>query len=380
MRLFSAVPPAESSVSLSAIWRAFRGGADDFERDIQQLLGVECCRLFSSGRAALYRLLVALKQRAAGGRNQVLIPGFTCYSVPAAVVKAGLEIRCYDLDPRTFWPDMASLTALAGDKTLAIVGQHLFGIPTPMAELKTAASATGARLIEDAAQALGGTFESKALGTLGDFAILSFGRGKPLPLGKGGALDQSCDLIENIEPGHSNNNLSALAMTAMNHFLSGRTTYGLLETLPLGLGRTIFDPGFPVQAMPETIRRLGKTALPEMDRIHAHRRKTADIYQVILGKDKTPPVPPLSTPVFLRYPLLAGIDPVPDSLHRLGVRTGYPHAILDEPDIQPYCRQNPGSTPGSTEIARKLITLPTHLGITKKSAEETAERAIQVAP
>ena len=378
MPFLGALPPAESCVSLSAIKRAFRAGADDFEEDIRRFLGVEYCRLFSSGRAALFRLLVSLKQRAGAGRNQVLIPGFTCYSVPAAIVKAGLEIRCYDLDPRTFWPDMASVKALAGEKTLAIIGQHLFGIPTPMADLKIVAADTGAWLVEDAAQALGGTYEGKALGALGDFAILSFGRGKPLPLGKGGALVGNEDLIENIEPGHSRNGVSALAMTAINHVLSGKTTYGLLEALPLGLGRTIFDPGFPVKAMSETIRRLGKIALPEMKRIHEHRRKIADIYEKILGKDQTLPVPSRSSPVFPRFPVLTEIDSVPASLHRLGVRPGYPHAILDEPDIHPHSRQDPGSTPGSTEIAQKLITLPTHRGISKDSAKETAERVRQL--
>ena len=53
------------------------------------------------------------------GTKQVLIPGYTCYSVAASVVKAGVDIRCYDLDPHTFWPDERSVQSLAGKNTLA---------------------------------------------------------------------------------------------------------------------------------------------------------------------------------------------------------------------------------------------------------------------
>ena len=378
MRIFDSIPPAESYIPLSAIARALLRGPDDFEQDLQSFLGVKHCILFSSGKASLCRLLVALRESDDAGRKQVLIPGYTCYSVAASVVKAGLEIRCYDLDPHTFWPDEASVKALAGNQTLAIIGQHLFGIPTPMEGLRETAESTGSYLIEDAAQALGGAYKGTPLGTLGDFGILSFGRGKPLPLGSGGAImAKKGEILQEIEKKQGNNGYSSFAAAAVTQLISKPYLYWIAEMLPLGLGETIFDPGFPVQSMPHTMKRLGKIALRELDNLNAHRCEIAGIYQEAIQDMKTPPVPPESTPVFTRYPVSAGNNPISKSLLKLGVRRMYPRAILEEPSIQPYCSQDRATTKGASEISRTLITLPTHRDISREIALEVSQSVRQ---
>jgi len=373
--LFS-LPPAESYIPLSAIVRALLRGRDDFEQDLKSFLGVKHCGLFSSGKASLYRLLVALKLKDRAGRNQVLIPGYTCYSVAASVVKAGLEIRCYDLDPHTFCPDEKSVRTWAGKNTLAIIGQHLFGIPTPLDGLKGIAESTGSCVIEDAAQALGGSHQGIPLGALGDFGILSFGRGKPLPLGCGGAITaKDGKILQDLEMREVKNGYASFARAALTQVVSKPYLYWVAETLPLGLGETIFDPGFQVQSMPGAIRKLGKTVFEEMDKLNAHRREIAAIYTEAIGEMKSPPVPSESAPVYTRYPVLAGINPIPRSLYRLGVRRMYPNAILEAPAIKPHCFQEPGWTKGASEISRKLITLPTHRAISKQVALEVAKEA-----
>ena len=128
-------------------------------------------------------VLEALWKRAGKQRNEVLIPGYTCYSVAASVVRAGLKIQVYDLDPRTFQPDLDSVKQGLNERTLAIVTQHLFGIPSPVEGIKDLAGEVGAHLIEDAAQSMGASQAGHQVGTLGDFGFYSFGRGKPLPLG-----------------------------------------------------------------------------------------------------------------------------------------------------------------------------------------------------
>ena len=110
------------------------------------------------------------------------------------------------LDPATLQPDFDSLRNSISDKTLAIVFQHLFGIPTPFYEFEEIAHKTGIPLIEDAAQALGGTLNGQALGTTGDFGFYSFGRGKPLPIGRGGALvAKDADLLSGLDLKPRNN-------------------------------------------------------------------------------------------------------------------------------------------------------------------------------
>ena len=71
---------------------------------------------------------------------------------------------------------------------------------------------------------------------------------------------------------------------------------------------------------------------------------------------------------------MAGPGPIAKELKRLGVRRMYPKAIADEETIKPYLVDQKASTPGASEIARKLITLPTHLGINEDLAAHITQK------
>ena len=183
------VPPAETQIPWSAILSAFGRQCANFENDLCRYIDVDHCILGESARTLLFVLLEELKKKDNGRRDEVLIPGYTCYSVAAAVAKANLKISVYDLDPRTFCADLDSLEKAISEKTLAVITQHLFGILTPIDKLKGITHQNGAYLIEDSAQALGRVKKRNGqTRTMGDFGLFSFGRGKPLPIGGGGAL------------------------------------------------------------------------------------------------------------------------------------------------------------------------------------------------
>lgn len=365
-------PPAEPAVSFRSMILSILPGKDDFVDVLKEYLNVEHCVLGNSGKALLCRLLIALRKKAGYKRNMVLIPGYTCYSVAASVTRAGLEIACYDLDPLTLFPDMDSVYAMAGEHTLAIIGQHLFGIPTPMEGLISAAHGVGATLIEDAAQGFGGIMKDRKMGTIGDFGLFSFGRGKPLPLGGGGALVGTEKYIDIFISEPTTSGYLCLAKTAVSRLLSPNRVYGLLEALPLGLGQTVFDPDFVMAPMPLVLQRLGACSLQEMHSFNTHRNETAMIYQDILSaKQGASSIPPQGA-VFTRYPFMAGTRPVPKNLYRFGVRRMYPKAILDEQTIASYCAAHNRLNPGAARIADMLITLPTHGGITQQVARMIA--------
>jgi len=97
------------------------------EEEIQKHFGVTYACLVSSGTAALTMALIALRDLSE--RTDVIIPAFTCYSVPAAVLTAGLRPVLCDVEPSTFDFDYAQLATTLTDNTLSVVAHHLFGVP-----------------------------------------------------------------------------------------------------------------------------------------------------------------------------------------------------------------------------------------------------------
>ena len=368
-------PPAEVKIPWSAIFASLSSSPGDFKKYLRNYLHVKYCILGNSGRTVLYLLLKALKRKDGKSRNQVLIPGYTCYSVAASAAKAGLKISLYDIDPQTLSPDPDSLRHSASSRTLAIVHQHLFGIPTPIDGLKEIAQDTGAYLIEDAAQGIGGTLNGQPLGTMGDFGFFSFGRGKPLPLGCGGALvGKDQNILSDLQSRIANRGYTQLITAAATQVISWPCFYWIPEMLPLGLGETIFDPHFDVAGMPLLAQKLAEKSIAILEDLNTHRRHLAKTYKEAFDDEHIISDPKGSTPVYTRFPLIAGTVSVPKELKRLGVRRMYPKAIADEKTIKPYFLNQQVSTPGAAQIAQNLITLPTHMGITENMATEIAQK------
>ena len=370
-------PPAETKIPISALFAAILPGESDFEKTLCNYLQVKHWVLGNSGRALLYILLDALRKKDGDLRNEVLIPGYTCYSVAASVAKAGLKIAIYDLDPRTFAPDMDSVKAKLSENTLAIIFQHLFGIPTPIDGLRQISDGIGAYIIEDAAQALGGTLNGRPLGTMGDFGFFSFGRGKPLPIGGGGAfIGKDADVLSGLNLNPKDKGYASLMSTAVTQVMSKPLLYWIPEMLPLGLGETIFDPNFDFSAMPFAMQNLVENSMEVLDELNTHRRHIAKIYKNAFNHDSVIPIPEGGSAVYTRFPLMAGPVPIPKELKRLGVRRMYPKAIADEETIKPYLADQRETTPGAYKISHNLITLPTHLGINEGLAKEIAQKVM----
>lgn len=371
IRKFYWYPPAETKIPWPAIISAFKSNPVDSKSVLCNYLNVNHCVLAESARALLYKLLFALKEKADGKRNEVLVPGYTCYSVAASVAKAGLKIAVYDLDPTTLHADINSVRHSISEHTLAVVGQHLFGQISPMDELIELAHEQRAYLLEDAAQAFGKSDELKTPGTLGDFGILSFGRGKPLPVGGGGALvsNKHSDIVDAIQLDSKINGYKQASITAATQIVSKPYFYWLPELLPLGLGETVFDPDFDVDALPTALESMMAMSMPSLDRLNRHRRKISDIYSETIDPIAQVINSGRATSI-IRYPVMLPNTKPDKNLKRLGVRRMYPQAIAEEAKITPFLTKNHKPAIGATEIAEKLFTLPTHLGIDARMAKD----------
>lgn len=142
-----------------------------FEEEIARYLGVRHAVGVASGTDALLLPLEAIDAEPA---SEVIVPSFTFFATAGAVWNAGLRPVFCDVDPETFNVSAATLEAVWSERTVAVVPVHLFGRTAPMAEIMELATARGAFVLEDAAQAIGATGPEGAAGAVGDAGAFSF--------------------------------------------------------------------------------------------------------------------------------------------------------------------------------------------------------------
>ena len=88
---------------------------------------------FIKGRVALYAILRAA---GIGPGDEVLVPGFTCVVVAAAVGYTGARPVFYDIDPDTYNGDPVQAAARITDRTRAVIVQHTYGMPADLGDCK----------------------------------------------------------------------------------------------------------------------------------------------------------------------------------------------------------------------------------------------------
>jgi hypothetical protein len=218
--------------------------------DLARFFRVRTALAVSSGKAALTLALLALAR--VNPRRRVIIPAYTCYSVPSSIVKAGLDVVPCDLADGSFDYDFSRLTPLLQDDVLCVLSVHLFGIPSDTGRLKELCRRRGIFVIEDAAQAL----SSGTIGTTGDIGVFSFGRGKNITCGSGGVIVTDADEIATALteitshlPGTAliQDFATFVTLLFLSWFILPRL-YWLPAGLPfLRLGETIFYEDFPIR-------------------------------------------------------------------------------------------------------------------------------------
>jgi dTDP-4-amino-4,6-dideoxygalactose transaminase len=159
-------------------------GIAEAQTEIESLgiFGIRKTLLVGRGATALCVLYRTIAPD--GGR--VILPAIGCPSLLATALISNLKPVIVDVDRNlNIDPDEVKKIIQPGD---IVLGVHIFGIPCQIQKLKSICEENYAFLIEDAAQAVGGSVGGKPLGTFGDASILSFASGKILPTNGGGAI------------------------------------------------------------------------------------------------------------------------------------------------------------------------------------------------
>jgi dTDP-4-amino-4,6-dideoxygalactose transaminase len=141
------------------------------ERELAARCGVRHGVGVGSGTDALRLALAALD---VGPGDEVITPAFSFVASASTSVMAGATPVFVDIEADTFALDPALVERAITPRTRAIVAVHLYGHPAPLAALAALATSHGLALIEDAAQAIGASWDGRPVGGWGDVACLSF--------------------------------------------------------------------------------------------------------------------------------------------------------------------------------------------------------------
>ena len=154
---------------------------DQFASRVQRNFAVAV----SSGTAALDVAVEALR---IGSGDEVIIPAFTIISCIGQVIRSGATPVLVDCDPLTWNMDINQVEEKITGNTKAIMVVHIFGLPVDIEPLLEIAKNNNIKIIEDAAEMLGQTYNEKPCGSFGDISTFSFYPNKLITTGEGGML------------------------------------------------------------------------------------------------------------------------------------------------------------------------------------------------
>ena len=155
-----------------------------FEAGLAERIGASRALTTANGTVALHLALAALR---IGPGDEVLVPDLTFAATANAVLYCGATPVLVDVREEDWGIDPELAAQAITPRTRAILPVHLYGHPCDMARLGELARAHDLAIVEDAAEALGATFDGRPVGSFGDIACFSFYGNKLITTGEGGA-------------------------------------------------------------------------------------------------------------------------------------------------------------------------------------------------
>lgn len=158
--------------------------AKEFENNFAQKMQSKYCQLVSSGTSAL---TTALASAGIGAGDEVIMPVFTFVASFESILALGAIPVLVDIDD-TLTLDPKAVEAAITSKTKCVMPVHMCGSMADLNALQAICDKHELLLLEDACQVLGGTYNGKPLGSIGDLGCFSFDFVKTITCGEGGAV------------------------------------------------------------------------------------------------------------------------------------------------------------------------------------------------
>ncbi len=269
---------------------------------------------------------------------------------------------------------------LESKNLLCVVPTHLFGLPADVKRLKDMINSPEVTVLEDAAQAMGGEWRGKKLGTLGDVSFFSLGRGKAFSTVEGGViLTDSEELAANLKmqigkiPNYTHSETFKLFLyTVVLNLLLHPMLFWIPKSLPfLKLGETIFDPDFEIKKLSSFQAGLAKNWVDKLQSFRQVRQENTKGLLSILDMEgfKMFVEGQADVPDLIRFPIemqdeRERIEFLDIANQRgLGAAIAYPSAINGITELA--TKFGDENYPLAEKHSKLLVTLPVHLFCTK---------------
>jgi len=316
------------------------------ETKLAALSGTKRAVAASSGSACL---LLGLHACGVRGGDEVIMPANIYAGVPEAALQLGATPVLVDIDPRTYNIAVDQVEAALSPRTRAIAVQHSYGHSVDMDPLRRLAEPRGVRILEDAAHALGGRYQGRPTGGLGDVGVFAFSNKGISACGVGGAATAADE---------------RLAQDLVDRRYHGRRD---------GYESHVLGYNFRLTEMVAAVASCQLDLLPAWN---AQRRRNADDYTRRLGDAGVPLGLPVELPyaghTFLHYVVrLDTRDALMEHLRDRGVTTSvhYPVPVHRHHAFAGRLPYREGQFPAAEAACREILSLPCHPAVGEAEVE-----------
>lgn len=325
---------------------------EEFETAYANFSQTLYCLGVSNGTDALK---ICLKSLSIGPGHEVIIPANTFVATAAAVIDVGASPVLADPEPDTYNLSARTILPYITANTKAIIPVHLYGNPCPMDEIMELAKEKSLNVIEDNAQAQGGSYKGQKTGSFGVMNATSFYPSKNL-----GALGDAGAITTQLE------GLYEEALLYRNLGTTGKYHHEI--------------PGY--NARLDTLQAAFLSVkLPYLSVWNSERRKMADRYKTNLSAIASLVLPQTTPHAEHVYHLFVVQSEERTRLQQFlqehGIQTliHYPVPIHLQLGYKGF--GSGGSFPISEKLAERVLSLPLYIGMSDDEIDYVCEKIIQ---
>jgi len=354
-----------------AVLRALRSGwltsgpqVAAFERAFAETVHASRAVAVSSCTAALHLGLVALGVQPG---DEVITSPVNWASTGNTILNMGARIVFADVIPETLNMDPRSLESAISERTKVIMPVHMAGHPCDMEAIRAIAARHGLPVIEDAAHALGATYQDRPIGAFDNLACFSFYAIKNITTMEGGMITTQDEKLEKT--------LRLLAANGMSATAWDRYSRSAAAAPP-----EVIVPGYKY-VLNNVGAAMGLEQVKKFPAFKAARIRIAMMYREVL-KDVEEIVLPGAGPgvehawhlfiIRLRLDKLAKTrNEIAYALRRENIGTGvHFHGLHLHQYYREALGMKPEDYPNATQVSHEILSLPLHPQLTEEDLRD----------